>query len=100
MFEGVIQTLKSVHGEAIIFKGDGSLSHEFVGIFDEKYVEVDPATGQAINTQSICILTLLEDLPAQPTNREEFVVRGDSYLVSRTELDGKGGIRIFLMEND
>lgn len=98
MFEGVIDTLKGIYGEAIVYKGSGLLNHSFVGVFDENYVEVDPATGQAVSTQAITIFYKVSDLPETPANRSEFEVRGTTYFTRHVEVDGKGGARVFLME--
>lgn len=100
MFDAVIEALKSVHGETIIFKGDGSLSHSFTGVFDESYTEPDPQTGQKITSQRPSVVLALGDLPARPEREDQFLIRGKLYLVRKIEPDGKGAARIFLSEGD
>ena len=100
MFDLVMDALKAIHGESIVYKGDGSLTHYFTGVFDETYVELDPDSGQRVSSESITILLSLADLPEQPAHRGEFLVRGDRYLIRHVEPDGQGAARIFLMEAD
>lgn len=100
MFDLVIDTLKMIHGQTITYKGDGSLTHTFTGVFDERFVEIDPETGQSVSSEAVTILLALSDLPEVPRNRHEFIVNGDSYLVRHVERDGQGAARVFLMEKD
>ena len=101
MFKGVIETLKTVLGESLTYKGiSDSHNHPFTGVFDENFVELHPDTGERISDQAITILTLMSDLPELPPHRAEIMRGGQSFLVRHCEPDGKGGVRIFLMEND
>ncbi len=100
MYDLVIDALKAVHGEAIIFKGDGSLTVPFTGVFDETYDEVDPNTGQTITTQTPSLVIALADIPERPRHGHTFVIRAQNYVVHKYEPDGKGAARIFLSESD
>lgn len=100
MFKSVIEALLTVHGEPIIYKGDGSLSHALSGVFDETFSEIDPDTGRNVTSQTPSILLAVGDLPARPVRDDEFEIRGKIYLVHKFEPDGKGAARIFLSESD
>lgn len=92
--------LKQTRGEAIIYKGDGSLNSVITGVFDEQYVSVHPETGLRVTESTPSFLYATADLPEIPAYRSQFEIRGHLYLLSRIEADGHGGARVFLADGE
>lgn len=100
MFNLVIDALLDCHGEPLLYKGSGSLSIAFTGVFDEVFTMIDPDSGERVTTNVPSIVLKLSDLPELPVRLSQFDGRNKHWQVDRVEPDGQGAARIFLEEID
>lgn len=99
--------LVSVFGQPAIYTRTSekwSIEYPFSGVFDEAYEELDIADGVQTATKSPCIGINLADLPFEPKQKDQILVRAafgapkqdTLYAVKKVISDGHGGCRLLL----
>lgn len=71
-------------------KGEGSV-YELRGVFDDRYMAIEPETGREVSVEDPRVFVRASDLAVKPARGANVLVRGQTYSVSDVQYDGNAG---------
>lgn len=95
---GIQDNIKGAFGEDAEYEPKKGGSISIVGVFNDKFLFVDPQTQQVVSSQQPTFGVKLSDLGAPPAKGDGVTIRGKKYLVHDSQEDGEGWLNLFLHE--
>jgi len=96
--DGVMKTAVGVFGETVTYVPKSGASFSPNGVFDEMFEQVDPDTERVVASQQPNIGFRKADLPNDPEQGDQIIIRGQTYRVIDSQEDGIAGLRCMLHE--
>jgi hypothetical protein len=96
--DGVMNRAVGVFGETVTYIPKAGASFPISGVFDEMFEQVDPDTERVVAANQPNIGFRKADLPNDPVQGDQIIVRGKTYRVIDSQEDGIAGLRCMLHE--
>ena len=92
----VLPTVTKCFGEPVIIKPCRGGTFEIMGVYDERFQQIDPDTEEVIASNVPVVGIRLADIPFAPEQGDKVKVDGRWYRVTDSQEDGLGHSNLFL----
>lgn len=94
----VVGPSMSVFGEPVQYLPATTAPFPIVGVYDDAYVEVDPASGMGISSASPVLGVQLSQFSFPPAQGDRLVVQrtGEMFIVKKVRPDSHGAAKLML----
>jgi hypothetical protein len=88
----------SVFGEPVHYMPVAAAALDITGIYDDAYVEVDPAGGMGVTSARPVLGVQLSEFPSPPQQRDRLTVvgTGETFIVKEVRPDNHGAAKLML----
>lgn len=85
-------------GEAVTYTFANWIAVSITAVFDEQYIGVEPANGQAVATAMPVLGVQLSQFPAPPQQGDSVLIQrtGERFVVREVRPDGHGAAKLML----
>ena len=83
-------------GDKVIYRPKKGGTFDIYGVFDERFLQVDPDTEEVVASNIPNVGIRLKDIPFTPEQGDEVEVFDTKYLVTDSQEDGLGGSTLLL----
>ena len=97
LFAGVLSCTTKTLGEPFLYLPASGGSFELYGVFDEKFLGIDPDTEERISSSDPHLGVKLSQFEVEPRQGDQVEIEGQRYFVKEVQRDGQGGAEIMLI---
>jgi hypothetical protein len=96
--KAVVGPLTGVFGEPVRYLPATTAPFSITGIYDEAYVEVDPASGMGVTSAKPVLGVQLSQFPVPPEQGDRLVIirTGEPFYVKEVRPDSHGAAKLML----
>ena len=93
---GLLDVAICTFGQDIDYRPKAGGSFSIQGVYDNKFVQIDPNTEEIVASNVLTLGVKLCDLPFEPKHGDEIRIEGVKFRVTDSQEDGHGGATLIM----